>query len=500
MIRESLIYTASGIVVRSLSLVTAVLLRRWIPPAQFGLWNFTKVIVDFVSKFDLGCDPAIMRDLPLERGRGNQTMVEALQSSALATTAVQGLLSAIVVVLYRLLIGSSGRSSAWLVWGGAAIILLFSFATVTGLSVIKAHGRFERAGYWEILANLIMPLCLLVGGWVANVNGLIVGGAIAAGLKFLSVWVYIARLGIQINLWSISRTALERLLGFGIPMRLFDYPSTLFSSIDLLAVAALFGEEALALYSTARLGLGITSEVAGRLGSPERNDWRVRLGRKSKEKLVAEDVFGLMNFLALLVWPSLALFTYLGVEVVTLTFIPQYVGALPVLRVLLVAWLFLPEAYGIRDLWVVQAKFRILFITGVGALLAFGAALGVLRYLSEFSDIAMIAMSFLIGSTLYMGILLVAAKKTIWNWHQTLITATVLLMAGGMIWTMLGLATLPVNWSLERDFNTLLTILMQSSLSLVLILALGTIGFLKISKGSRIEQRLHRMLVQARPF
>ncbi|MBI2953568.1 MAG: oligosaccharide flippase family protein [Chloroflexi bacterium] len=462
------VYTAAGTLSRLSTLVAQVLLRRAIPPDQFGLWSLTQVIVEFVSSFDLGSVSAIERDLPLERGRQRATSVISLQSSALILVMLQGAISAVAVVLYSLVLGLGGSRDDLLAWGGAAAILLFAPANAAGQAVIRAHGRFDHAGYLGVSIALTSSVCVLGGGLLAGAQGLILGGIAAVIINALSSWNYARLLGISIQVHYISRASVARLLRFGVPMRVADYPTSVFMTADALAVAALYNKETLALYATARTFVAVGVEVASRLTASVRNDWRVRLGRDPSDQSIPRGVFRLLSLQALAVLPCLALAIYLGGEIVTYVLMPQYAGALPILKLLLVGCVFLPPAYGIRDLWVVRADFRALFLTGSGGVLAFGALIGTLSLSIQSVDVQLVALGYVVSSAVYMGVLLATCGRAMWGGPRAALAAGILLAGAALTWSVLELATLPVGWDLRLGADVLVATALRSLLLLLL--------------------------------
>lgn len=472
MIRKSLIYAASGIFGKIFSVGAGIALRHLIPPAQFGLWNLTQVIVGFVSKFDLGCDGAVARDLALEVGRRDPDAILTVQTAAWSIVAAQGVAYTLAVLGYwQLAARSSGQTPA-VVWVGAATMLLVFPLTMTWQTVIQTRGWFEHAGYLGVVISVVGPLCWLIGGLMGGAPGLILGGAIGAVASAGVVGRYAWLLGVRIAAARASWTAVRRLLRYGVPMRLFDYPSTVYFSSDIFVVAALFDRQSLALYGTAVLAVSVTSEIASRLVAAERNEWRIRLGADPADQSIPRGSFGVLHMMVLAVWPILAWGIYLATQVATFVFMPMYLGALPVLKILLVAWIFSPATYGVRDFWLVRGNFGPLLLTGVVGLAAFGAILTPLYWFTGSRGPEIVALAFLASGAVYMALLLGLLSRGVWSRRQVLVAAALLSASALLLWESLDLAVLSAAWGQTRDLMVVVRAAGKSALALLPLLIL----------------------------
>lgn len=480
--RDSIVYAFSGSAYRCVSLVTSVLLRRVIAPEQFGLWNLVQVINEFVGKFDLGTSAAIERHVPVERGRDDAVAVRGLQSSALVLVIAQGALSAGAVLVWCAFAphGLDDRGY-WFVWAGAAALVLFSPLVSTSQSIVQAHGRFEHAGYFTVVLGLLNTVLTFVGGLLGGARGLVAGGVAASALSAVCAFAYLRTLHIPLSLASVSKRTIGRILKFGLPLRVADYPSTVFLSIDGLAVALMHSRAELAVYATARLFSGAGFELATRLTSAERNQWLVRMGRNDDDRAFSDGVWHLLRVQALFVLPTLALATYVGAEILTRVAMPQYLGTLPILRVLLIGWLFLPQSSGLRDLWVARGNFTALFVTGVIGLAAFAAALMGLRSWRVVEGPAVVATAYVMSCAVYITVLLAWVGRKMWGPRRAVAAVGHLLMSAGAVFGLTHLATLPSD-SQIGDAASVARVVGQSALALLVFVAVSA-GRLRLAEG-----------------
>ncbi len=474
---------------RVLSLMTGIVLRRWIPPAEFGAWSLTQVIVDFVSQIDPGADASLMRNLPLERGRGNGALIRGLHSSAMFVALGQGVLGALGVVIYWLAVVRHPTLAGGLVWAGAAVILAGRPIVTIGTAVATSHSRFEHAGSLGILVSVVTTGSWLLGGWLAGVNGLIVGAVVASTVSGIVTWSYLEWLHIGPHIREASWHAVRRLLGFGIPLRTADFPTNFVLTADAVAVAALFSPASLALYSTATLAVGAVNEFVNRLTMPERNEWRVEVGRTGDSNAVARGASLFFVFLALGVWPPIAVVTYVGVQIVTHVMMPSYVGLMPILKVLLVAWVFLPQAYGIRDLWIIEGNFRAIFLSGLAGLIAFGGLLFAASRRPGFEPLD-VAWVYLASGAVLMVVLVATVGRRMWGGELALGHLGLLAVAGAITWFAQGPATLPTDWRLSTGIGMAAK---ASGLALLIVLP-GTALALAVTARMVGPDRLWRML------
>ena len=471
--RGSVIYTISGFLRRLFGLFANVVLRRLIPPAQFGLWNLVQVIAEFVNKLDLGSAAAVSRDLPIERGRGEWDEVVALQSAAMVLVGIQGIVSGAGVLAYWYF-SSSGvhRGDPW-VWLAAAMISLFQPALGTGQAVLQSHGRFSHAGVLGVAVGLMTSACLLVGGVFGGAHGVILGGVVAGVLGPTGTWVYLKLLGIEWRIAEATREAIGRLLRFGVPLKVWDYPSILFFGIDALAVAAFYETDDLAFYATARLFSGVGYEIATRLTAVERNEWRVRLGRDPGDGSIPVGILRLIGIQSMLVLPTVAFGTLVGAAVLTRTLMPAYTLALPILQVLVLSWFVLPQAYGLRDLWVVRGNFRGLFISGLVGLGGFVLFFSISRQVFSFDSLISAAICFTGAALVYMIVLLATAGYSMWGGVRAWWAGGMILLGGAGTALIGHLTRLPGDWRLADGLETLVRSVGSGAVVLVPLVTFG---------------------------
>lgn len=449
---KSFIYSACGGLTSLISVVSAVLLRRWMPPETFGLWSMTTVIVGTVMKFDLGIGNAIMRNVPLAQGQNNEKQIHGLQASSIVLSVAHGVLAGLGVLIYYYAVRPGGDFSGVLIWVGAAVILAFTPVTAVLRECMMASGYFAHVGFLNMLTSLIVQSIRLVCGFLFAAVGLIAGGMIAACFSAGLGTLFVFLLDVKGRIKEVSLERIQVLLSVGIGLRISDYPANFFMTIDSLAVGVLFGSKALALYMTATMVVKLIGAPVGFLSSSVRNIWRVRLGKEPNDQSIARGSYTILKYQTLLIWPLFTLIAYLSTQVVISLFIPKYYETLPVLKILMVSWVFTPWSYSIRDLWIVRKDFRHLFCTGCAGPVSFLITLGVLLYLNELNGILVVAIAYLISCLIYKVTLLATIGKEMWGNHQTIYAGAMLFFSAILIWLVLQLATLPPGMDVRDDY------------------------------------------------
>ena len=185
--RSIVMFFSGNLAASALSIVAMLLITRWTPPQQMGLWNFALLISTYSSVLQCGVFNGLNRQLPFFQGRGDDSAIERVSSAALAlcigltvvtiaTTLGVALVFAYLerteVLLTTLAIGTIIGCS----WG-------LQYLTVT-YSASMQFSQLARKGAWVALLGL--PLALLT--YLAGFAGLLLRAGALAVLQVALLW------------------------------------------------------------------------------------------------------------------------------------------------------------------------------------------------------------------------------------------------------------------------------------------------------------------------
>src|SRR5437879_33081 len=125
----ALFYTTASLLVSICTMISGVLMVRWISPADIGLWQSVRLATVY-SMFALaGVNNGLSRDLPYYMGKSDETT-----SRSLASTALMYLLGACVLVLL-------GGLGVLVAFHNSETKVLFAIAVVTVLILFTFYTK-----------------------------------------------------------------------------------------------------------------------------------------------------------------------------------------------------------------------------------------------------------------------------------------------------------------------------------------------------------------------
>lgn len=243
-----------------LGMVTSLLFRMFLDPAQMGIWQGLKVLLGYSNYANLGVSKGATRDFTVAMGRGDTQTARHGLNLAFAVNTLSSLVFAAIPIGVGLWLGSSGGwASGWavglLVIGLLVVLQRHYTFQVTILRCTQAFGLTSKISILEAL--LTLALCGL-GTWLWGLWGLFGGTVAVMGLTLVVVQ---QRAAVPLT-WAWDAPEIRRLIAVGSPMLLAGTVSTLFRSLDKLMILGYLSDREFQLgcYSVA---LMVTTQLYG---------------------------------------------------------------------------------------------------------------------------------------------------------------------------------------------------------------------------------------------
>ena len=227
---------SAEIVCQSLGMVTSLLLRMLLDPAQMGVWQGVRLFLSYGNYANLGASKGAAREFSVALGSGDTAKAERGLNLAFTANTLSSLAYAALFVGAGLWIALDGRGAwcgAWAaglaVGGLLAVLGRYVSFQVTILRAKQAFGITSR------LTMLEAAVTLAVGGlatWQWGLPGLY-AGTLAVTLGSAA---YLAARGGLRFCWAWDRGELQRLIAIGGPMLAAGAVFTLFRSLDKLMI------------------------------------------------------------------------------------------------------------------------------------------------------------------------------------------------------------------------------------------------------------------------
>ncbi len=236
--------TVSGatVVCHGLGVVTSLLLKVLLNPAQMGVWQALKMLLSYGNYANLGVSKGAVRDYAVALGRGETTEAKRGLDLAFTVNTVSSVIYATILLGAALWIGVATDSPSAGLWavglavmGGLAVLSRYVTFQVT---ILRAHKAFDLTSRLSVLeAVLTLSVCGLAT-WAWGVYGLFFGTLVV----LLGAFLYIQQYRTVDLRWAFDATRIGRLISIGGPILLAGTMVTLFRSLDKLMILGYMGD------------------------------------------------------------------------------------------------------------------------------------------------------------------------------------------------------------------------------------------------------------------
>ena len=252
---------ATGIC-HGLGMVTSLLLKVLLDPAQMGIWQALKMLLSYGNYANLGISKGAIRDYTVALGRGDTSDARRGLDLAFTINTVSSLVYAALLLGAAVWIGvfSDGNMPGpWTIGlaviGGLAIITRYVTFQVT---ILRAHKAFELTARLSILEALLTLSVCGLATWAWGVYGLFFGTLVVT----LGAFLYIQQHRVVDLRWGFDPAQVGRLISVGGPILLAGTMVTLFRSLDKLMILGYMGDREFQLgcYSVAMM---VSTQIYG---------------------------------------------------------------------------------------------------------------------------------------------------------------------------------------------------------------------------------------------
>ena len=254
---------------------TSLLLRLLLDPAQMGIWQTLKLLLNYGNYANLGISKGASREFTIALGRdaaghdnkGHGSIAEARHGLNLAFTVntLTSLVYAAVLVAAGISLGRLGTgewSKSWAI-GMAAIGLLavLSRYVTFHVTILRNTQAFNITSRLSVLEGVLTLSVCSLATWFWGLGGLYFGTLVV----LLGSLAFVLRHRALDLTWAWDTAEIRRLIAIGGPILLAGTVSSLFRSLDKLMILGYMSEREyqLGCYSVALL---VTAQLYG-LGS-----------------------------------------------------------------------------------------------------------------------------------------------------------------------------------------------------------------------------------------
>ncbi|MEA1951272.1 MAG: oligosaccharide flippase family protein [Planctomycetota bacterium] len=257
---------------------TSLLLRVFLNPAQMGIWQALKLLLNYGNYANLGISKGAVREFTVARGKdaaGVNAAVRAKHGLNLAFTVntLTSMVYAVVLVAVGIWLGRVGGgqwSSSWaLGMVTVGLLAVLSRYVTFHVTIMRGSQDFAATSRLSVLEGVLTLVVCSASTWLWGLTGLYLGTLVV----LLGSLVYVLRHRAVDLRWDWDMAEIRRLIAIGGPILLAGTVASLFRSLDKLMI------------------LGYMS------------DREYQLGCYSVALLVSVQLFGLGNMLSIVMGP-----------------------------------------------------------------------------------------------------------------------------------------------------------------------------------------------------
>jgi O-antigen/teichoic acid export membrane protein len=442
-LRNALAYSTTNLVSQFTQLVSRFIVRTILAPQAMGIWEFALVIQTFASSFDPGINAAASVELPMLHGAQERETGNRVRATVFSSNFVFSLLLGAGIFVYLIIKWNQfDRYQSLAVVVAALLVIFFSFSSslITFHQGNQSYVSLSKASlYYAFIYGALLP----IGAYLWGIVGLLIAGAVSYLIQSILLFVFAHKEDLTIDrLWD--KETFKRLAKFGVPLRVVEYPQSIFAFLDVFLVTKFLGLGSLAIYATARVFFLQTANIPAVLGNVFVTRIFYLSGAKTSRAVLAEDMrlFLLVEYLVVL--PLLICSVCLAFSFFTGQFIPAYLSSVPVIRILIFAVYFVPQTTLVRNFWMLDKK---LVALGLSNMVGFVGMAASFLFVLKFKGLSLdsIALATVVGYFIYYLYIMLSIGVELWG--KAGAVKVILHALAAVVITGLIINTAPINMS-----------------------------------------------------
>lgn len=276
MVGDSLAVSGAAAVCHALAVVTSLLMRMALDPAQMGVWQGLKLFLSYANYANLGVSKGAAREFTVALGRRDTAAAERGLNLAFTVNTLSSLVYAGCLAAAGVWVAVRG-DGLWRDFWGCGLVVLGGLVVVQRhitfhVTILRCCQAFAVTSQLSVLEALLTLFLAGMAAWLWGLYGLYAGTL----LVMIGSLVFLKRNGRARLRWAWDTREIRRLICLGGPILLAGMVATLFRSLDKLMI------------------LGYLS------------DREFQLGCYSLALLVGGQLYGLANMLSLVMGPRYA--------------------------------------------------------------------------------------------------------------------------------------------------------------------------------------------------
>jgi O-antigen/teichoic acid export membrane protein len=249
---EFVLFAASTLLFQGSRLIVSLVAAAWVGPERFGIWNILNLLLLYGAIVTLGVPNGMNREVPVQRGRGDEDAAQRIADQSFWFTLVSSLIGGVAIVGAALGGFAPQGDSTALAWAAALFVLwqIYQYLQMR----LKSRGHFGQMSVQQLIVAVLFPVLVLPATYWWGIGGFVAGQVFVV----LAVCAYL--IGRDRPAWpGWQWPLLSNLIRIGGPIMLAGLLYSLLTTVDRWVIVNRLGVEALGHYSLAILCVGALS-------------------------------------------------------------------------------------------------------------------------------------------------------------------------------------------------------------------------------------------------
>lgn len=255
-------YASAFAATQFVTVVAAVLMRRFLGPVQVGVWALVQVILSYAEYLTLGVASAIPREIPFHLGKGEIDQAASMKQNSLNFTMLVTLIASLAMMAYAF--WSKSHISPELFWGLLFASALMALQQLNNILIVflRAYQKFDLAGRQMFFSAIVNALLVAVLSYRFRLFGFMT----AMCLSFVFNILYIFYHEKFSFCFRIDFRQIRNLIVYGFPLMILALLGTLLQTLDRMVISKFLGLELLGIYSIAAMTNGFVFSFPNSVG------------------------------------------------------------------------------------------------------------------------------------------------------------------------------------------------------------------------------------------
>ena len=319
-----------------LSIISAILMRRWLTPHIIGVIATLNLFVYYSVFSSFGTMSAAEIWLPYHRGAGDLGRVERIKSSTFIISMITGIIFSTGIVVWSML--AKARMDQQLFYGLMVYSVYFVGLQISSfyITILRTTNEFIFLSNYNIMAGVATAITNVAGVWYLGYHGFLFASILVVVIQVYVLFRKVSYLPPAVINWS----EIKELLLMGLPMLTMGLATQGIKTVDNILVLKLLNFNQLGYYTIALTASTIIYSITVSLSSVIYPSMQEAHGRSSNPEVLRGYIIRQTITMGILI-PIFIAIMYFLVPTLVQRIIPQFIpGVVPFKIIVVFSYFF----------------------------------------------------------------------------------------------------------------------------------------------------------------